>query len=144
MAAQLRTWLDAFPDSLPPPPINLPEWAAFDYNQFANYYQKCDLGIFTIPLVNTSLHQYQRPSDCEWLQILAGKLLEGIQANAFEGVGILNTRELLQHMDGKPNKIQMLISILSGGHCAAATLGLNIPDVQMVCVFRVYEFSASL
>jgi len=79
----LLTMLDAFPEGLPAPPIDMPDWSSMDYNQYAAFFQLKELGTFAIPLANVHVHQGQRPEDNHWVGILQVKFVDdGIQANA--------------------------------------------------------------
>ena len=139
----LHTMTDAFPDSLPPPPANMPNWSPMDYDQFTGFYHIVNLGCFEIPLANVNIHSAQRPQDTKWLTDLRTRFnTDGILANANPGVGILNTQDLPLDEDGKPDPLQMLVSIVDGQHCYAAQFGMEVPDSGKTWILCVFGFGS--
>jgi hypothetical protein len=137
----LLTMTEAFPDGLPPPPANMPNWSPMDYDQFAGFYRTVDLGCFQIPLANVNVHSAQRPQDTKWLTDLRARFLtDGILANANPGVAILNTQDLPLDEDGNPDPLQMLVSIIDGQHRCAARFGMEGPDSEKTWILRVFGF----
>src|SRR6267154_6431340 len=55
----LLTMTEAFPDGLPPPPENMPDWFPMDYDQFAGFYCTVNLSCFEILLANVNIHSAQ-------------------------------------------------------------------------------------
>jgi len=55
----LLTMTDTFPDGLPPPPENMPDWSSMDYDQFVEFYCTVDLSCFEILLANVNIHSAQ-------------------------------------------------------------------------------------
>jgi len=132
---------DAFPHGLPPPPANMPAWSLMDYDQFARFYRTVDLGCFLVPLANVNIHSAQRPLDQDWLVELQKRFrADGVQANAHPGVAILNTEHLPLDEDGKPDPLQMSVSIIDGQHRGAARLAMNDPDSEKCWVLRIFAF----
>ena len=140
----LLTMLDAFPEGLPAPPIDMPDWSSMDYNQYAAFFQLKELGTFAIPLANVHVHQGQRPEDNRWVGVLQVKFVDdGIQANAHPCVAILNTVDIPLDANGKPDPSQMHISVISGLHRCTALWRMDKPEHLKFWIFRVHHFGIS-
>jgi len=144
MAAQRLTLLtmdQAFPNGLPAPPTDMPDWEPMDYDQFAACYQTKDLGCCEIPLLNVNLHPCQRPLDLSWVETLQKfKFANGIHKNAYPGVAILNTPDIPLDEYGKPDPTQMSVTIISAQHHGAAVIGMNIPPAEKTWTLHVMGF----
>ena|SRR5882762_3999215 len=132
---------EAFPDGLPSPPVNMPNWSSMDYDQFAGFYCTVDLSCFEIPLANVNVHFTQRPQDTNWLKDLwAWFQADGVLANTNPGVAILNTLNFPLDTDRNPNPLQMLVSIIDGQHCCAAHFGMEDTNSEKTWILHVFGF----
>ena len=133
---------EAFPNGLPPPPPNMPNWASTDDDKFAASFHSIDLGTFDIPLTNINVHTQQRSLDEPWVSDLQLKqFADGIQRNAHPGVAILNTETFPLNPDGKTDSAQIKASIISAVHQSTACLRMDGPDEGKTWVFCVYPYS---
>jgi len=137
---------DAFPDGLPTPPKDLPEYVSMDFNTFCSRLRLAHVGTFEIPISNVNQHEFQRTIDNNWVTKLQGKFgLDGRNAFAHPGVGILNTEDVPKGADGRPDGSQMRITLISAGHRSSAVAGMpSLAAHEKVWVYEVYTYGMLL
>jgi len=91
-------------------------------------------------------HEFQRTIDNNWVTKLQGKFgLDGRNAFAHPGVGILNTEDVPKGADGRPDGSQMRITLISAGHRSSAVAGMpSLAAHEKVWVYEVYTYGMLL
>jgi hypothetical protein len=138
----LASMANAFPDGLPAPLKDLPNYVNMDFNDFCSRLMLAHVGTFEVPMANVNQHEFQCPIDNKWVTILQGKFkVDGRNAFVHPGVSVLNTEDVPMGADGWPDGLQMRITLMSAGHWSSAVAGMpSLAAHQKVWVFDVYRY----